>query len=1062
MKFKLNYLVLFRLSISFLFINTPQLFSQSCLCNWSQVTNTESWELLPVSTTEWYLNTKTTVRKSVDGGTTWANTNWPLGIVRDGISAVSGITHNGTRLAVGAIDNGMYISSDGGASYTATGPTGFGCSAEAMISLPSGTILSTMAGFQRGIYRLPVGSNTWTRVQTNSGDFGDFARLNSTVFATLYSPNHPGGLYTSTNDGSNWSQVVTTSFWNNPRVVEVNSDTVYYITNSGQFYSFNPVNNSSLLISTISQCAIPEDFKVASDGTFYVTSMGNIGAPFSHVAKISYSTDRGRTWQSCSIQGATAYHELTSVGNALYVGTNLGLYKMNTGSSSVNFNPLSDTTRFCGTSLLLDAGPGFSSYSWNTGATTQSITVSSSGNYKISVINSAGCAASDSTFLSLVNANIRNNDTIVCKNASVFLIADSTVSSQSGWQLLVPSSAFDVNQINFQSGGFDPFTSRLFSVTPTKIYLFDLNTNTVQSLASINTPNALGHFAFDFTNNRLIGNRVGRDAVFALPATGGAWTNIGAGSFDAESYGSVSFWNPRTNRYGYFCGYGFYSVKNWVWESNTSSGWINTYTNNNGCNPPKRVGTQMARNADGSKLYFFSGQGSCDGNQFSSSCSLGSGWGTDVGVYCWLRDIWELDLSNNTFRNILPVNNSSITKQGSFSYDFETNTFYYFGGFVPSATYNPNFGNINNFTNEVFRYRVGVDNGFQQINVAGTPPPVVTVNNYAGMSYYDARYKRIIWARKDGIWALNLRASSATVSYLWSTGATSASTTVSPAQTTTYSLIVSDGITSCRDSVRLTVPIAPAISNQSFCQGATVPAITLSSPTPAITYSWINSNSLIGLPPFGSGNIPAFVAAGSGGPTQTSVITITPKIGTCDGLSSSFSYTIFPGAIANAGPDVTIIAGDVYPMQSSGSLGTYLWSPSLGLSSASILNPIANPTSTTTYLLKVTTAQGCVAADDVTISVVPYCVKPMNAFTPNGDGINDLWLITNGNCLTSSSVQVFNRYGAKVFEDNNYKNNWNGTYNGKPLPDGTYYYVITFRLINGRLENKTGNVTILR
>ncbi len=57
---------------------------------------------------------------------------------------------------------------------------------------------------------------------------------------------------------------------------------------------------------------------------------------------------------------------------------------------------------------------------------------------------------------------------------------------------------------------------------------------------------------------------------------------------------------------------------------------------------------------------------------------------------------------------------------------------------------------------------------------------------------------------------------------------------------------------------------------------------------------------------------------------------------------------------------------------------------------------------------------------------------------------------------------MFNRYGAKVFESRDYKNNWNGTYQGRPLPDGTYYFVISYRLINGKLVYQKGNVTILR
>jgi len=96
------------------------------------------------------------------------------------------------------------------------------------------------------------------------------------------------------------------------------------------------------------------------------------------------------------------------------------------------------------------------------------------------------------------------------------------------------------------------------------------------------------------------------------------------------------------------------------------------------------------------------------------------------------------------------------------------------------------------------------------------------------------------------------------------------------------------------------------------------------------------------------------------------------------------------------------------------------------------------------------------------ITVVPYCIKPMEAFTPNGDGVNDYWLITTGSCLKSAKAQVFNRYGAKVFESNDYQNNWQGTHNGKPLPDGTYYFVISYELLNGRTEYLKGSVTILR
>jgi gliding motility-associated-like protein len=87
----------------------------------------------------------------------------------------------------------------------------------------------------------------------------------------------------------------------------------------------------------------------------------------------------------------------------------------------------------------------------------------------------------------------------------------------------------------------------------------------------------------------------------------------------------------------------------------------------------------------------------------------------------------------------------------------------------------------------------------------------------------------------------------------------------------------------------------------------------------------------------------------------------------------------------------------------------------------------------------------------------------MNAFTPNGDGINDRWLVTNGAaCTNQIVVKVFNRYGNEVYSNENYQNNWDGTYKGKPVPDGTYYYVINYRLISGRVVPAKGDVTILR
>ena len=104
--------------------------------------------------------------------------------------------------------------------------------------------------------------------------------------------------------------------------------------------------------------------------------------------------------------------------------------------------------------------------------------------------------------------------------------------------------------------------------------------------------------------------------------------------------------------------------------------------------------------------------------------------------------------------------------------------------------------------------------------------------------------------------------------------------------------------------------------------------------------------------------------------------------------------------------------------------------------------------------------------DDVTVTVVQSCLNVRNAFTPNGDGVNDTWFVYDQNfCLTNpggAKVTVFNRYGSKVFESKDYANKWDGTYNGKPLPDGTYYAVIEFTLFDGSKQVRRTDVTILR
>jgi gliding motility-associated-like protein len=68
-----------------------------------------------------------------------------------------------------------------------------------------------------------------------------------------------------------------------------------------------------------------------------------------------------------------------------------------------------------------------------------------------------------------------------------------------------------------------------------------------------------------------------------------------------------------------------------------------------------------------------------------------------------------------------------------------------------------------------------------------------------------------------------------------------------------------------------------------------------------------------------------------------------------------------------------------------------------------------------------------------------------NAFSPNNDGINDLWDIKALDTYPQSTIMVFDRYGKQVFQSIGYAKPWDGAYNGKALPEGTYYYIIDLK-----------------
>ncbi len=162
-----------------------------------------------------------------------------------------------------------------------------------------------------------------------------------------------------------------------------------------------------------------------------------------------------------------------------------------------------------------------------------------------------------------------------------------------------------------------------------------------------------------------------------------------------------------------------------------------------------------------------------------------------------------------------------------------------------------------------------------------------------------------------------------------------------------------------------------------------------------------------------------------------------------------------------AGNDTSILKNQTVSLQATGGpFVSYSWSPVAGLSNPDNSVTSAAPQQTTAYVVTVMDDFGCSKSDTITVKVVER-LKIYNAFSPNNDGRNDYWDIDNAEVFPDIIVEVYTRWGEKVFSSKGYSNDkrWDGTIKGKDAPIGTYYYVVIPTKGSSPL---TGPLTIVR
>ena len=163
--------------------------------------------------------------------------------------------------------------------------------------------------------------------------------------------------------------------------------------------------------------------------------------------------------------------------------------------------------------------------------------------------------------------------------------------------------------------------------------------------------------------------------------------------------------------------------------------------------------------------------------------------------------------------------------------------------------------------------------------------------------------------------------------------------------------------------------------------------------------------------------------------------------------------------------DTAIIIGErVFLNAYSPDIATYNWFPTYGLNCADCPEVIANPLESTTYELSVTDTSQCfVVTEHVNIDIIKaYTVDVPTAFSPNGDGVNDVIFVRGWGIKELIDFQIFNRYNELVFRTNDITEAWDGSYKNNSQNIESYTYIVKVKTYADEVLTKTGTIKLLR
>jgi len=298
------------------------------------------------------------------------------------------------------------------------------------------------------------------------------------------------------------------------------------------------------------------------------------------------------------------------------------------------------------------------------------------------------------------------------------------------------------------------------------------------------------------------------------------------------------------------------------------------------------------------------------------------------------------------------------------------------------------------------------------------------------------------------------------ITYQWTpiTGTgdpTLANNIFTPTETTTYTLTANRGDCEVEESFTITVNPAPIITanDVTICEGMST-TLMASANVPG-TFTWLPGGSTGNTLETGpldetTGYTISFVDDNNC-TTDLQLITVTVE----EGVEITGVVADPDGEIAQGNETTLTVETD----PSNDNL-TYEWS-SGGTANTEVVSPINLDGET--YFVTVTDQFGCSAVEQITIDVTEVKPKIPNVFTPDGDGLNDIFeVIVNGQNIEIIEFKIFNRWGQKVHDKTGVDHGWDGTVDGKPAPSDVYAYSIVIKLPTGELITESKDVTLIR